>query len=197
MHYSSAVNIHNDPNTFVRFILGASSDNAEFVGFDSTIFFEDGKRYIMLPDAKNKNSMERYPLKNMEPVFDQRAIRGRGTCCWLVDIDGELFIVKDAWRSAEREPEWKFLQKVGGLDGVGQMKAYQDNLSCISKLRGLNPKCLPAYLKEAFDERILSRITLICHGRSIESFKTRLQLLYAYRDAICGMFIAHAIVVYT
>ena len=151
----------------------------------------------MLPDAKNKNSMERYPLKNIEPVFDQRAIRGRGTCCWLVDIDGELFIVKDAWRSAEREPEWKFLQKVGGLDGVGQMKAYQDNLSCISKLRGLNPKRLPAYLKEAFDERILSRITLICHGRSIESFKTRLQLLYAYRDAICGMFIAHAIVVYT
>ena len=174
MHYSSAVNIHNDPNTFVRFILGASSDNAEFVGFDPTIFYEDGKRYIMLPDAKNKNAMKEYLLRNMEPVFDQRAIRGRGTCCWLVDIDGELFIVKDAWRSSEREPEWKFLQKVGGLDGVGQMKAYQDNLSCISKLRGLSPKRLPAYLKEAFDERILSRITLICHGRSIESFKTRL-----------------------
>ncbi len=139
----------------------------------------------MLPDAKNKNAMKEYTLKNMEPVFDQRAIRGRGTCCWLVDIDDELFIVKDAWRSSERDPEWNFLQKVVGL-GVGRMKPYQDKLSCISKLRGLNPESLPDRLMEIFDERILFRIFLVRHGRSIEAFQTRLQLLYAYRDAICG-----------
>ncbi|KJA18341.1 hypothetical protein HYPSUDRAFT_205456 [Hypholoma sublateritium FD-334 SS-4] len=184
VHYSSPVNIHKDPKTFVKFILGASSDKPEFVGFDQSIYWKNGERFIEMRDSETQATTT-YRLENTEPVFDQRAIRGRGTCCWLVKSDGVLFIIKDAWRYIKRVAEWEFLQEVDGLDGVGQMKAFEDEISSISKLRGL-PKRLPSHLKQVFRDRILSRMLLYCHGRSIETFQTRLQLLYAFRDAICG-----------
>ncbi|KJA13588.1 hypothetical protein HYPSUDRAFT_151437, partial [Hypholoma sublateritium FD-334 SS-4] len=184
VHYSLAVNIHEDPKTFVRFILGASSDKPEFVGFDQSIYWKNGERFIELSDAKTGVTTT-YRLVNTEPVFDQRAIRGRGTCCWLVDVDGVLFVLKDAWRSRKRDAEWQFLEEVDGLDGVGQMKAFQDDIAHISTLRGL-PKPLPAHLRKVFRDRTMSRMLLVCHGRSIEAFRSRRQLLHAYRDAIRG-----------
>ncbi|KJA23475.1 hypothetical protein HYPSUDRAFT_39936 [Hypholoma sublateritium FD-334 SS-4] len=160
LHYSLPVNIHKDPKTFVKFILGASSDKPEFVGFDQSVYWKNGDRFIEMRDAETRITTT-YRLVNAELVFNQRAIRGRGTRCCLVKIADV------------------------GLDGVGRMKAFEDEISFVSKLRGL-PKRLPSHLKQVFRDRILSRMLLYCHGRSIEAFQTRLQLLYAYRDAICG-----------
>ena len=97
VHYSSPINIHNDPNTFVRFILGASSDNAEFVGFDPPLYWENGERFIDLYDAKTKRTNTCLLLKT-EPFFDHRAIRRRGTCCWLVEIDGMFYVLKAEYK---------------------------------------------------------------------------------------------------
>ena len=185
VYCSSAVNIHKFPVLFVKFILGASSDQARHVGFDPSIFWKNGARYIKILDNElNKPSI--YRLVKSMPIFDDSAIRGRGTCVWLAQKGEEQFIIKDAWRPVYSAAEWRFMKDVEGLDGVGQMLSFQDNVAKISTVRGLDVENLPLDLKEVFTDRVLSRLLLVRYSDSIKRFKSRSHLLYAFRDAICG-----------
>ena len=58
---------------------------------------ENGERFIDLYDAKTKRTDTCLLLKT-EPFFDHRAIRRRGTCCWLVEIDGMFYVLKDEYK---------------------------------------------------------------------------------------------------
>jgi hypothetical protein len=93
------------------------------------------------------------------------------------DTKGNLFLVKEGWRSKNRIAEVDFLKAVKGLRGVGQMIAYEEGEN-ISDLRGSSDSSLR--------DRTWSRITLEAYGKPIYKFTSREQLLVAFRDAIAG-----------
>ncbi len=78
------------------------------------------------------------------------------------------------------------MKDVEGLDGVGQMLSFQDNVAKISTVRGIDVENLPPDLVDVFTDRVLSRLLLVRYPSSIKRFKSRSHLLYAFRDAICG-----------
>ncbi|KDR85790.1 hypothetical protein GALMADRAFT_234869 [Galerina marginata CBS 339.88] len=186
VYHSVDINIHENAADFVRLILGVVSPDEEVVGFDTTVFWDKKTNERFLTTVNHRNEFVRYKLACTRPVFYRRAIVGRGTCCWKVmDAQGNLFIVKDAWRSRGRVPEAEFIESVKGLVGVGQMVAFEDR-DHISDLRGIEMATIPEDLKSAFRDRILARITSKYGGQPIDMFNSAQEVLYAFRDAIAG-----------
>ncbi|KAF8953523.1 hypothetical protein BDZ97DRAFT_1872005 [Flammula alnicola] len=180
VHQSSPIHIHQEATDFVRLILGVSSPDDSVIGFDTSIYWLGDKRVLETVDAdKNPVTLTLEPEK---PIFYRRTIRGRGTCCWKAkDDEGKVVLVKDAWRSRGRTAEWKLLEAVKGLAGVGQMIAYEDNDDQhISTLRGIT------VFVEGFCDRTFSRLILEYYGPPIEGFETPQDLLFACHDAIAG-----------
>lgn len=179
LYYSSSIDIHLEPHTFVRLILGISCLKGSIAGFDGDVFFKNDERYIRTKDA-NKDPVEYAVVNNKNgwpaPFFDKRTITGRGTCCWLaVEANNgtcNKLVIKDAWRSTERAEEWE-LMKDAGIDGVAQMVAFEDDLFRTSSLSDVTV----GYL-------ILSRLTLELYGKSVESSANKSQLLNAFRDTL-------------
>ncbi|TFK69113.1 hypothetical protein BDN72DRAFT_840991, partial [Pluteus cervinus] len=178
--YSDPCNIHKHPETFIRLILGLASDG-EDVGMDTSIFWENGKRWLRTLDSEGAPVL--YQVVGDSPVFIRRTICGRGTCCWVVrDLqDGKEYFIKEYWRSEDREPETTFLELVKDLTGIGQMVAHEyDEHKTIVCLRGFDE--VPA----GFKNRIWCRFTLVRYGESVDDFEDPLQLLFAYRDIAAG-----------
>ena len=94
--------------------------------------------------------------------------------------------MKEAWRSRDRTPEWEFLKEAKGLAGVGQLVAYEETDFTTAKHRGIDVSSFVDAPNPTFHDRIFSRTTLQAYGDPIDNFETRLQLLYAFRDAIAG-----------
>ncbi|KAF8971763.1 hypothetical protein BDZ97DRAFT_2025280 [Flammula alnicola] len=180
VHQSSPIHIHQEATDFVRLILGVSSPDDSIIGFDTSIYWLGDKRVLETVDA-DKNPVT-LTLEPERPIFYRRTIRGRGTCCWKSkDDEGKVVLVKDAWRSRGRTAEWKLLEAIKGLAGVGQMIAYEDNDDQhISTLRGIT------VFLEGFCDRTFSRLILEYYGPPIEDFENPQDLLFAYRDAIAG-----------
>ena len=186
LHYSVKTNIHKDPEIFVRFMLGALSLDANVVGFDPTIYYYEGKRHVRTRDSKG--NAVRYTMVHERPVFYRRTIRGRGTTCWMVKNDkDEIFIVKDGWKALDRVLESTFLEKTADLPGVGKMRGSEPSMVKMSTLRLIVVSTMSAKMKKFFHDRELSRVVLDYYGRSLEGFQSRLELLYAYHDALRGM----------
>ncbi len=186
LHYSVKVNIHERPAVFVRYMLGALSLEANVVGFDPTIYYQEGKRYVRTRDSDGNEV--RYTMVHERPVFYQMTIRGRGTTCWMVkNDDDENFIVKDAWKALDRVPESVFLGKTADLPGVGKMRGSEPSMVKLSTLRLIDVGSMSAEIAPFFHDRELHRVVLDCYGPSLEGSKSKLELLYAYHDALLGM----------
>ncbi|TFK61122.1 hypothetical protein BDN72DRAFT_904372 [Pluteus cervinus] len=180
MMYSEKCNYHKSPETFIRIVLGLASDD-EQVGFDTSIYWENGKRWLRTLDALGRVVL--YHIVGDGPVFFRRTICGRGTHCWVVSdpLTRQEYFIKESWRSEERESEIELLELVKALPGVGQMIAHEeDGRKTIAYIRGLG--------KEGRElmNRIWCRVTLERYGGSLDEFSDGLQLLEAYRDIVAG-----------
>ncbi|KAF8971794.1 hypothetical protein BDZ97DRAFT_1785176, partial [Flammula alnicola] len=183
--HSTKIDIHQNASDFVRIVLGVASSDDGVIGLDTRIYRRQESLFLDTVDAEMKPvtlSLEE------KPIFSRRAIRGRGTCCWKAkDNEGKVVIVKDAWRSRDRTPEWKLLLKVKGLAGVGQMIAYDDDEKLhVSTLRGIDITKIPKEPQSSFHDRTFYRLILEYYGKSIVGFETREDVLFAIRDAIAG-----------
>ena len=177
------INIHEEPAAFVRIVLGICSPDDKVVGFDTSIFWHEDKRYLRTLDENQKEIV--YTLLKQPALFFRRTIRGRGTICWQgLDGDGRAVIVKDSWRSKDRNPEWELLKEVKGLAGVGQMVGWEESGVTTSKLRHFDEDKLSAFVD--FRDRLFCRITMEAYGKTIDYFRSRHEFLYAFRDAIAG-----------
>ncbi|KAJ3502214.1 hypothetical protein NMY22_g18664 [Coprinellus aureogranulatus] len=95
------LDIHHDPATFIRLIIGLASVDEQILGLDDSI------QWTIT-----------YPIIEYIPV-PRETVRGRGTACWRVrdpDTDEEL-VVKDSWRPDNRPPEHEFLELVKSVPG--------------------------------------------------------------------------------
>ncbi|TFK69112.1 hypothetical protein BDN72DRAFT_959800 [Pluteus cervinus] len=180
--YSSSCNIHDDPHTFVRIILGLASDEAQ-VGFDTSIFWDRGKRWISTRNQKGRRVD--YLVQGDGPISQRDTLVGCATRCWRV-IDPhskKQYIIKEAWRLIKDDSEAALLQIANGLPGVGQLvAAEEDPTKTTPHFRGCR----------AFDylptDRVWCRMTLEAYGASLNKFDDGLQLLEAYRDILIAIF---------
>ncbi|TFK69109.1 hypothetical protein BDN72DRAFT_878651, partial [Pluteus cervinus] len=180
--YSSSCNIHGDPHTFVRIVLGLASDEAQ-VGFDTSIFWDRGKRWISTRNQKGRRVD--YLIQGDGPISQRDTLIGCATRCWRV-IDPhskKQYIIKEAWRLIKDDSEAVLLQSAKGLSGVGQLvAAEEDPTKTTTYFRGCRPfDYLPT-------DRAWCRMTLEEYGGSFDKFDDGLQLLQAYRDIILAIF---------
>jgi len=170
-------------------ILLVSSPDCAVVGCDTSIYWKTGpdrvsSRYIKTVDGEGSAIEYRIDNKGGRPYFSRETIKGRGTCCWMVD--GGL-LVKDQWVSEGRVPEQEYLKEAQDLEFVGQMVACENGTST-AVIRGFasyEDDCSDED-KQAFRNRLFSRITLKYAGKKLKYFSTTEELIYALRDAIKG-----------
>ncbi|RXW23299.1 hypothetical protein EST38_g2556 [Candolleomyces aberdarensis] len=184
--YTPYINIHQDPYTFVRLVVGLNSLDESVLGFDMSIQWkiEDGRKIDGTLATRREDDTEIiYNLSKVDPIITFFDISGRGTQWWSVSdpITGDKLLIKDCWKAEDRVSEYKHLKKTTGLPGVAQMLSFERNRGKTEDFRA------PASTAHKdFYNRVAVRIVINSYGESIESFKSPRDLLCALRDAIKG-----------
>ncbi|RXW19650.1 hypothetical protein EST38_g6201 [Candolleomyces aberdarensis] len=180
-------NIHDEPRTFIRLILGLCAVDERTLGLDITVQWsvgaegrkERGTVNTLGPDK----SIVSYDLQMEEQPFVRTGLRGRGTICWAVkNAKGERFIIKDYWMSGGQTTEFELLEEVKGLRGVCQMVSYEPSRAQTNDFRGKTDELE----QNAFCNRTAIRIVMKAYGPTLESFSSVEQVLAALRDAIAA-----------
>ncbi|TFK69751.1 hypothetical protein BDN72DRAFT_796231, partial [Pluteus cervinus] len=178
--YSSKINVHDDAEIFVRFVLGLASDGQD-LGFDPSIYWKDNKRWIDTVDDLGNPITCR--IEGDKPSYFRNTIIGRASSCWKIKHKGVSYLAKDVWRSPDRPAEWEFLQAAKGCAGVVEMYSYETREVTIAQLRGL----VGVFEDLKNKDRKWSRATVVCYnGRRLDAFDTGLELLEAALDITRG-----------
>ncbi|KAF5340986.1 hypothetical protein D9611_006058 [Ephemerocybe angulata] len=180
------LNIHEDPVTLIRLILGLSSPREAVLGLDTSIQWtiKNGRKVagtITTLDFHRKRV--KYQLVMGRPYFVAPSVRGVGTVCWVAkDKAGKHIVIKDSWRVDIQVPEYTFLEKARGNSGVAWMFAYEDGRVQTKALRPGNFD----FDAPDFYNRTMCRVSMECYGAPLHEFTSQRQAIAALRDAIQG-----------
>ncbi|KAJ2925070.1 hypothetical protein H1R20_g12023, partial [Candolleomyces eurysporus] len=186
--YTPLFNIHDEPRTLIRLILGLCAVDEHTLGLDNTVQWSVGasgrKERGTLNTVGLDKSTVSYDLLMEEQPFVHTSLRGRGTICWAAkNAKGERLIIKDYWMSGDQATtEFELLEEVKGLRGVCQMVSYEPSRAQTNNFRGNTD----AFEQNAFCNRTAIRIVMRAYGPTIESFSSVEQVLAALRDAIAA-----------
>ncbi|KAF5339124.1 hypothetical protein D9611_011173 [Ephemerocybe angulata] len=177
--------VHTDPLTFIRLVLGLSSTDESVLGIDTSVQWiidpKTGKKCSgTIASSDREGNPINYNLDMTAPPFVRASIRGRGTTCWHASHPetGERVLIKDAWRTGTRKSEIEYLKVAQGVEGVVQMISFEDDRAETKNYR-------PATCQHpGFHNRIKSRVVMEHYGPSIWNFDDRIQLIAAIKDAI-------------
>ena len=197
---SQPCNYHQEPEQFWALISGLASDKTERTGFDSSIFADGPIMKIRTsePIEDGTSTVRHYAVK--ESLFHFPSLVGRGTICWLAERSDEsesTFVIKDAWIASEelagRESEASLLRHVqtkGVVMGVVQIRHSEE------VRRGVDASDLDTVFRNRRVEgssssdrkldRVHTRIVMDTHGKTLDRFATRKELLLAFHDAVLG-----------
>ncbi|KAJ3505584.1 hypothetical protein NLJ89_g7339 [Agrocybe chaxingu] len=112
--FSNGIDIHNRPEDFIHLILLVYSPDCATLGFDTSVYWK-GNKYIKTRGEDNE--LIEYEIVDSHHFFYRRKLCGRGIVCWRV---------KDNWPFKGRDAEKDLLLKLKGVDGVGQIVAYEE-----------------------------------------------------------------------
>ncbi|KAJ7760715.1 hypothetical protein DFH07DRAFT_816496, partial [Mycena maculata] len=207
-HYSDPIDYHGDPIFFIQLVVLFSSLNEELLGYDTSIYWENGKRVLEMTPSEVWDTTDATapywkpnedvlvfeilnehgkPAKDAMPVFARRTIRSRGTVCWRVRRDGREFLIKDYWGVASRTRESQFLKQVAGLKGVGQMYAFVDDRDSTYRLRGFAADSrIMSTMDSYVPDRSLTRLALEMYMGTLNTAVSARQLLSAVHDIVSG-----------
>ncbi|KAF8648185.1 hypothetical protein AX16_006324 [Volvariella volvacea WC 439] len=175
--FSNPLDIHKDPETFVRWLLAAASPDVTALGFDATVKWRDKKRVIQTLDEQYMPI--ELDLSPCQPIDQFTGLVGHGTVHWTAHKLFKSYFIKEKWRLVGAEREEEFLEKARGLDGVAQLVSHETGEVTASLWYNLTPSF--------FENRQFIRLTVTGpSGRSIEHFNSRIHLLSAFRDAVAG-----------
>ncbi|KAI0040241.1 hypothetical protein FA95DRAFT_1683896 [Auriscalpium vulgare] len=190
--YSDKVDIREHQDIFVLAVL-TSVATSPIIDMDPTIkeptMSTTPYWTISLPNPSVVGDFEYVApfLVEGQPAAAGHTVRGRSTICWKTK-DG-LYIIKDYWRAQDRLFEAEFLKELAGIKGVGQLRAYQDNLCRVSAVRGaghlLNDAAQLGTATEIPD-RIQCRQVLDRYTGDLSCAPNPLAMLIAFRDAVVG-----------
>ncbi|KAF5340958.1 hypothetical protein D9611_006035 [Ephemerocybe angulata] len=177
------IDIHENPATFIRLVLGLSSLNEADVGLDTRVQWSinpvTGKKNGGSITVENEGKEVTYTMSMKDAPFVRASIRGRGTVCWpATDSNGKRVLIKDAWRTSDRKSESVYLNAAKGMDGIAQMLLFQDNYA---ETKNYRPE---GFIAPTFFNRIKLRVVLEHYGHMLCNFKTRFELMSSLRDAI-------------
>ncbi len=181
--YSSThFDIHDQPDRFVRTLVGYAMMSDTELGLDTFVERHDDDMFVTVKESGSEKN-RRLQL-DLEPIARQRAIVCRGTSCYRArDVGSEAskYVVKFSWRSDKRAPEGYLLRlaKDRGVEGVAQLVAYKDKIASIEDMRSGLSFGKPyryrasANASSSFDSRSLSRLVLTrsasqAHGLGIK-----------------------------
>ncbi|KAF6755167.1 hypothetical protein DFP72DRAFT_1067892 [Ephemerocybe angulata] len=187
--YSPLFNYHDDPDTFIRIVVGLSSMDEAELGLDTSVQFQvigDMKALgtIRVLDPKT-NEFTNYKMRSVDPFLRREELFGRGTRMWDVeDADGTRLYVKDAWIDPNLTPEYIILLKAKGVKGVQQIVDYEDRLGHpYGEIRYFRPRCDPDYFP--FVNKCFQRLVTVRYGVGITTRnKTEAEVLSALYEAI-------------
>ncbi|KAJ2912016.1 hypothetical protein MD484_g8397, partial [Candolleomyces efflorescens] len=188
--YTPFIDIHAEPEIFIRLVAGLNSHDENVVGLDTSFkwIYENGRKVkgTLTATTADGASQVDYRLCKVDPITPYYCIRGRATQCWSVEDpdSGMRYLIKDCWKDEKRVSEDVYLEEAKHLPGVGKMVSFLPNRGETKFLRG---SC--GITHEDFYNRVAVRIMMIHYGDSIENFKSAKQLLRALRDAIIGKFL--------
>ncbi|KAJ3516024.1 hypothetical protein NMY22_g14306 [Coprinellus aureogranulatus] len=171
--FGPLVNIHQEPEIFVQYILGVCSFDEEQLGFDTSVFWkhdEDGKKisgYISVTDENNIRT--RYPMRMVDPWVAHPEIESRGLKVWKATelLNGNL-------------------RRAKGVAGVVQMISMEAKCFPFTGTMRAHPSRTP-YDNPTQYHKSKSRVVLEQYGSKLVSCEDERQFLTALRDAIAGM----------
>ncbi|KZT25166.1 hypothetical protein NEOLEDRAFT_1093018 [Neolentinus lepideus HHB14362 ss-1] len=194
--FSPWINFHTNARMFIKIILALSTAYSDKLGFDMRIYWDGSTRYF----KSDAPAPKIYSIHDPYKPFRRHTIHGRGTTCWLLydDDTRKKCVLKFAWRTKDREPEYVFLdmirqenekrKKMPGqnpIPGVGTVIDYGDSAE-VSKLR-FN---LPMREEGGRDvpERIYYWTLQPYYGQPLEKAPSVSQSLRAFYDILQGGF---------
>ncbi|KAM4063417.1 kinase [Hirsutella rhossiliensis] len=129
---SGSFDIHDEPDKFVRALVGYATMSDEAMGLDTFIEREGGHRCATLEDASGNETRVR--LEGL--IVRQRAIVCRGTTCYRTR-NGH--VAKFSWASDKRKPEVDHLKLAGekGVEGVARVVAHRQITTIADMRKGL------------------------------------------------------------
>ncbi|KAJ7056683.1 hypothetical protein C8F01DRAFT_1154574 [Mycena amicta] len=203
-YYTQPIDYHEDAVFFVKTVLLGSALNEEFAGFDTSVYWENGKRKLrFISDELYNPDTNQWEENTADMVFDlddnvnfvRPSIRGRGTVCWSGEYLGRRYIVKDYWRADGRDCESEYLKDLTGVRGVGQMFAFQNNQQSLLQNRGLASGVSTE--DPAFSDHWFMRIVTLEYGPTLEYAEPRefvqaiIDVAEAHRTALIDKGILH------
>ena len=137
---STAFDIHEEPERFIRMIAAYVMMSDEELGLDTFIERDDGDRFItVMEDATGK---ERRLQLEPVPIAHQRAIVCRGTSCFRARTPSSKdlqYVAKFSWVSDKRRPEADLLRlaRERGVKGVAKLFGHHRITSIADMREGL------------------------------------------------------------
>lgn len=119
---SEQFDIHEDGLQFISTILGFLWMTEKDLGFDPTVFSDDGRRYI---DITRNRQTERLVIN--ERIKRIPCVASRATTCWKAyreDDPRTSLVIKDSWQYTEREKEGELLQHATDQGVVNVARYY-------------------------------------------------------------------------
>jgi hypothetical protein len=164
----------HDSLMLLRLIIGLCFADKPVVGYDPTMRTDDRDKveFISCDDREFKIS---------KVLFETQSLVGRATRVWEVEHEGSKYILKDAWVESSRPvPEYQFLSDLKGMQGVPQLFCGADvAVDGIKLCTGLIRHGLWGDVNRA---RIRRRIVSSTVGSHIASFRSKRELISAFRD---------------
>lgn len=105
----SYFNIHSEPLSFVRFLLGTIFAEPDVIGYDPTIWISPNGS--MSVTVKNMYTI-------METLYFTGMLRGRATICWHGERNGREYAIKDSWPDSSRTISETWFLEVAAENGI-------------------------------------------------------------------------------
>ncbi|KAL5514330.1 hypothetical protein ACEPAG_2418 [Sanghuangporus baumii] len=180
---SKEFDVHEDPEQFLRVIVGMAFGEDYYLGLDPSFLNKDGKTYVMF---KGK-LYEFIRVIHLDPV-----IRSRGTVVILVkDPDtGELLVIKDQWVDRDRRlKEADILSKLEGKSlKVNRLVGYMviafkiGDADDVLDSTEADREGVEDRKKNAIEIRDHYRLLLSPFGDNITKFRSLRELVSSFRD---------------
>ncbi|KAF6765540.1 hypothetical protein DFP72DRAFT_1108369 [Ephemerocybe angulata] len=189
--YTPLIDYHENSNMLIRFVVGLASRFEDQLGLDTSIQWgsHGGRKTpgtITIADPFTRLPKV-YTMRSVRPFINRPDLCERGTRMWNVrDKAGRALVLKDAWSSGEPErgkPEYIYLAKAKGVDGVQQLVAYEDRTG---RPNGEIRSFRPVSAGRPFTNKSFQRIVTPLYGAPIKQIGDEKKLLKAFHDVIAA-----------
>ncbi|KAF6765579.1 hypothetical protein DFP72DRAFT_798142, partial [Ephemerocybe angulata] len=188
--YSHLFDYHSDPNILIKLVVGLASAREADLGLDTSILWgtRDGRKIpgIIMTQDRITKLWSFYRMHKVMPFINSSGICDRGTRMWHVsDWEGRALVLKDAWSTVDMgPPEYVYLKKARGVDGVQQLVDHEDRTGRINgEIRFIRPRATTDHLG-AFTNKSFQRVVTVLYGAPIKAFTDELTFLMAMYDAV-------------